>query len=436
MKGSGTFDLEDKTLIISCVGNLTVRGDVGSSIRFVSNGGADDQFDTATGRFSTDGNAALRVPHYISVIIEHVGGNAQIKGIDGSMTVDGEISGNLTASMVNGGITLHGVGGNLTLKHANGSLVCKGNIGGDLNVKHVGDLTFTQIGGNANLKHINGDVAIEHVDGNLAARHMNGDITVDMVEGDVNLSHIAGAISVISNDDIRLSGPLSAEKHMLTAQSRIDFYHQSSQPLILTAQAPNIVNRINFEKIVEEGDTLHGSIGEDGAVVSLTAGDRISLRASSKGGNRDWESFADFEFEFNENFDFGELNRLGEQISAEVNARMEEFSQRLAPEVNQYAERAIRKAQEAVDRVVVRMEHELSRAEHQADRHAERAARQAERAVHRQHSRPVPPMPPKPPTPPVAPKADTSAAQLKILKMLEDDKITVEQANELLAALE
>ncbi len=425
MKGSGIFDIEDKTLIISCAGNLTVRGDVGSSIRFVSDSVGNGQYDAATGRFVSEGNAALRVPHYISIVVERVGGNAQVKGLDGSMTIDARVGGNLTAAVVNGGITLHGVGGNLNLKHASGMLVNKGDIGGDLNAKHIGDVTLLKVGGNANLKHLHGDVAIEHVGGNLSARHMNGDIDVEMVEGDCVLSHIAGAINLKSGDDVRLTGPLSAEKHTINADSRIDFYHQSSQPLTVTAQAPNIVNRINFEKVVEEKGSLFGSIGTDGAMIMLTAGDRVTLRGRGR-AKGDWDSFADFEAEFNENFEFSELNQLGEQISAEVNARMEEISQRLTPEVNQYAERAIRKAKEAVDRVVERMEHELTRAEHQATRHAEQAARR----------RPTPPTPPAPPPAPPKQPVDTSAAQLKILKMLEDGKITIEQANELLAALE
>jgi hypothetical protein len=432
MKGSGFFDVEDKTLIIACAGNLTVRGDVGSSIRFVTDSGADDHYDAATGRFVSHGNAALTVPHVISIVIEQVDGNAQIKGLDGTMVIDAPVGGNLTVSTVNGGITLHGVGGNLNVKHANGQLVNSGSVGGDLNATHVGDLTLNDVGGNANLKHLNGDVMIDSVGGNASVRHMNGDVTIEMVEGDCVLSHIGGAINVKSGDDIRLTGPLSAEKHYVMAHSRIDFYYQSAQPLTVTAQAPHIITRMNFEKIVEEGGTLFGSIGSDGAVVNLTAGDRITLRGRGEGAGG-WETFADFEMEFNENFDFSELNVLGEQISAEVNARMEEISRRLTPEVNQYAERAIRKAKEAVDRVVERMEHELTRAENQASRHAKQAARHAEKAAQNPRYRPTPPVPPTPPAPP---RADTSAAQLKILKMLEDGKITVEQANELLAALE
>lgn len=431
MKGSGIFDMEDKTLIISCAGNLTVRGDVGSSVRFVSDSGADDNYDAAMGRFTSEGNAALRVPHYASIIVESVGGNVQVKGLDGSMTIDSEVGGDLTVSMVNGGLTVHDVGGNFNVKHGHGSLMVKGYIGGDFNAKHTGDLTLGQVAGNANLKHISGDIAIESVGGNASAHHINGDITLHGVAGDVNLSHIAGAINVSSHDDIRLTGPLSAEKHTLNAKSRIDFYYQSSGPITVTAQAPQIVNKISFDKVVEEGGTLHGSVGDDGPMITLTAGDRITMR-SRGGSSGGWETFADFEMEFNENFDFSELNQLGEQISAEVNARMEEISQKLSPEVNQYAERAIRKAKEAVDRVVERMEAELNRAEHQAERHAVRV-------VHKRRHRPTPPTPPTPPkspAPPATPKADTSAAQLKILKMLEDGKITVEQANELLAALE
>lgn len=430
MKGSGYFDIEDRTLIISCAGNLTVRGDVGSSVRFVSDSGADDQYDTATGRFVTHGNAALRVPHYASIIVEQVGGNAQVKGLDGSMIIDSDVGGNLTVSTVNGGLTTHGIGGNFNVKHCGGALTVKGGIGGDFNAKHGGDVTVGRVAGNANLKHLHGEIAIENVGGNVSARHMNGDITIDMVEGDVNLSHVGGVVNVTSRDDIRLTGPLTSGKHILNAQSRIDFYYQSSAPLTVTAQAPTIVNRINFDKIVEEAGTLHGSTGQDGAMVTLIAGDKITLRGQGR-RKSDWDTFAEFEFEFNDNFDFSELNQLGEQISAEVNARMEEISHRLTPEVNQYAERAIRKAKEAVDRVVERMEHELSRAEHQAAHHAERAARH-------QRRQPVPPTPPKAPVPPAPPKMkpDTSAAQLKILKMLEEGKITVEQANELLAALE
>ncbi len=116
--------------------------------------------------------------------------------------------------------------------------------------------------------------------------------------------------------------------------------------------------------------------------------------------------------------DFGqEMARLSERIAGEINNRMSEVSvrleQRFGPEFAQkMAEKAAQKAEKAVAR---------------AAREAERSRRRAERY---QGWAPEPP-----PQKRTAPRT-SAEEQKKVLEMLEQGVISVEEANTLLKAME
>jgi hypothetical protein len=67
-------------------------------------------------------------------------------------------------------------------------------------------------------------------------------------------------------------------------------------------------------------------------------------------------------------------------------------------------------------------------------RKAEQAMRKAEQRAARESAYRQP-TPPTPPPAPSKPKVDTKAEQLKILKMLEEGTISLDEANTLLEAL-
>lgn len=340
-----------------------------------------------------------------------------------------EVVGDLSVADLSSTVTIGRVAGGTSLAGLSGTVSAE-ELAGDLSARQCADLTVLRImgdatvrgGANVSLQTVHGDVSahsiggsatLQEVMGDVALRDVRGDVTIGVAHGDVSLRDLGGSRNqATSDDDIRISGPLAAGKHTFKAASDIVLRWPEDAPLALTATAPRILSRVPLSKSQSSETTLSGYIGSGDAAVELTAAGRIVLKADKS--RDEWVS-GDIEID---------LEGLGERISAEINSRMGEFTNRMAEFSTMFgadnmsrfeskAERAAAKAERAIEKAMRRLEQRMA----QAEKRSWRA-----------------PTPPPPPPPPSA-KADTSAEQMKILKMLEDGVITVEQANQLLDAL-
>jgi hypothetical protein len=102
------------------------------------------------------------------------------------------------------------------------------------------------------------------------------------------------------------------------------------------------------------------------------------------------------------------------------------------------AERIARRAREASERATARAQEKIARAQERLARKMEAASRKAEQRGRASAGRSVHayPWPPQPPNPPEAKEPVSDEERLMILRMLEQKKITLEEAENLLAALE
>lgn len=417
MSSTGFFDLGDsKTVTVTCAGNLTVRGDVGVSVRYKSDSGA--PISVSNQQINASGNLKLMLPKDAELKIEHVGGNVTIKGVQSAIVVDGTVAGNLTVSSVDADVLVHDVRGNARFSQVSGEVTLKGSVNGNGVLKHVGSAIVGDVMGDLTVKHITGSLSAQSVRGNSGVRFVTEDVSIASVAGDLIMSDIGGAVDVTSRDDIRYSGALAPGKHSFVAASTIDFRYPGESAITIFATTEIFESRIEFESVEDNED---GSIvaikGDGGPMVTLVAPERLRIRTyedTSDGFNVHADidlDFADLEMD---------LSDLGERISAELNERMAEISTRIGPEIGLKAEQALRSAQAAVERAAAKVEVEVRRAEQ------------------RGRTAPKPRAKPRPaaaPVPPVPPKVDNTEAQLKILKMLEEGKVTVDEANKLLAAL-
>jgi hypothetical protein len=220
--------------------------------------------------------------------------------------------------------------------------------------------------------------------------------------------------------DIRLVGGLASGDHTFTADGDILVRWPVDAPLNLTANAPDIKNRLPLENTADKAGSLLGTIGDGKTNVNLQANGRILLK-EARLVKAEWEVFGADGMDFDFNLDLGGLgeeiaNNGNEQVArgtAELATRFgSDFSQRIAEQ----AERAAVKAEKAAERAVRKFE------------------RHVERTVQRQ-GRPSRNWAPPPPAP-AAPKKSTAEEQLKILKMVENGTITPDEAAMLLSALD
>lgn len=298
------------------------------------------------------------------------------------------------------------VGGDLEVKGFDG-MVSIGHVGGDLEVEDVGSVEIHSVGGDCELRDVAGVAAVRAVGGDLQAEGVSFAGQAVNVGGDATLRLVSvdDAFTVNAGGDLSLALPAGANLMVHLTDSR-------------GMRRLQFGNGATFIRVNAGGEASVISDGEasDEAAVPPDWGDAI----------RDVER------------EMGELQRHIEHIAREFGAR---FIDAGVPAWK--VERAQRQAEAAIRKMEAKLQHRLRHMEARARKEAERAAAKAARAATRSARRgagfgwtaPPPGSSTKPFEAP--PKVDvTDEERIAILRMVQEKKITVEQAEQLLAALE
>jgi len=357
---------------------------------------------------------------------------------------------------------------NTSLHVPYGTVFEDGHITGDASVKSVeGKLNFSHVSGNLSLRSV-GTVDIGKVNGNLSAKNINGNLSVTSCQGNVSVRDIKGDLMIDTsisgnftlkeidgNAEAQARGNVSVELDP-SPESSYEFQAKGN----LTCRMPDDVSvRVEIERgskiSVKIADVevptkistpYHLVLGDGDARLTIGASGNISLA----GRPADWD-MGDFEVEVGEDFEVI-TESLNEQIAAQIEAQMEmmeeeldhqldslsfsleksamsaDQAERIAKRAREASERANRRAQEKIRRSQEKMQRKLDAAQ----RRAERKARAAERAARDRRRRPEPPV--RKPLPSSDPVSEEE--RLMILQMLEQGNISLEEAEQLLAALE
>jgi len=321
-------------------------------------------------------DVSLRIPKDASLSIKRIGGDASLRGVLGNIEIKA-IDNDLSIREA-GSITIDAIHADFSLRGAKGNLYVK-NVGGDVSIREV-----------------DGNVTLDSVADDLALRGARGNIKVNVGEDVVVYLEpkADGVYSVIAGDDILLVLPSDANAALNLHGDKIDI------------DWPEIENE---EDVIERGITL----GDGSAKITLNAGGDIRVTNNVDAGNsaEDFGNFAGMNFDW---------SGFGERISRHV-------------------ERGVGQAARRAEEAARRAERLASEATRRAERHAERQARRwkGNMKVGRWnwdfgpgHER-VPTPPPPPGSEPVS-----EEERIAVLKMLAEKKITAEQAEQLLNALE
>ncbi len=279
---------------------------------------------------------------------------------------------------------------------------------GDLAVHGAGPTTVETVSGDCVVKAIAGDLQVNRVGGDLSARDVQGQFVATAVGGDIRIGGIAGMATASAGGDISLNlAPTPGQKCRFTAGGDISARvpETANARFSMTSRADAIRVRIPGVPNDAGKGVRQVTLGDGSAEIILTAGGDISLSSDSAGQNVD-DLGARLDAEF---------SRMGDLIAQ----RTQEAAQRMASRIEAKAQRAARKAERMAQRVA---------------REAEQQSRGWMRHGHpfegRHFAGPFAP-PPPPGAQPV-----TDEERLAVLRMVEQKKITVEQAEKLLAALE
>lgn len=280
------------------------------------------------------------------------------------------------------------IGGDAALRGVMGNVEIK-RVDNDLSIREVGFVTVDSIQADFSLRGAKGNLYVKNVGGDVSLRDVEGNVTLDSVADDLTLRGARGNIKVnVGEDVVVYLEPKADGEYSIVAGDDILLVLPANANATLNLHGDEIhvdwPGIQNDEDVIERGVTL----GDGSAKITLNAGGDIRVTNDVNAGNSA-EEFGNFA---GMNFDW---SGFGDRISRQV-------------------EQATRRAQR------------------QAGRQAHRW--KANVKMGRWNWDLTPKGVPTPPSPPSEPVREEE--RMAILKMLAEKKITAEQAEQLLNALE
>jgi hypothetical protein len=283
---------------------------------------------------------------------------------------------------------------------------------------------------------------------------MQGDFTVTgSVMGNLSLSDIGGSAQAIANGNIMLRlDPSPGHQFVFTCHGNL-FCR-------LSAEASVEISVPKASQVMVDLPGIHASapvqtpyaltLGEGDAKLILSADGNVVLDTHAP----DWD-MEDFDIDVG-----SEVNGMAEAVSQQINQQVEsqvrmiedqlnaqlsslsmrlsaakltaDQARRIEDRAREASQRAASRAQERIHRAQEKIEQKMKAAQRKMELKSQ-ARERASRHGHHTWSFGIP-TPPTPPTPPGEPVSEDE--RLMILHMLEEKKISMEEAEELLSALE
>ena len=298
----------------------------------------------------------------------------------------------LEIKTIGGDASIRGVMGGIEIKEARG----------DLSARDTGSFSIDTIRADFSIRGAKGDLYIKNAQADVSVRDVEGNVTLESVADDLALRGARGNIKVnVGEDVVVYLDPKADGSYSVKAGDDILLVLPKNANATVSMQGDEI--DVEWQGIDPDDEATERVVvlGDGSAKISLTAGGDIRLTNRADAGES-----AD---------EFGNFAGLNFDWSG--------FGDRISRQVEQATARAAKRAEEAA-----------RRAERHAERHVRRGVKAAGLTVGRWNwdfKGPKPPTPPEPPAEPV-----TEDERMTILKMLAEKKITAQQAEELLSALE
>jgi len=333
-------------------------------------------------------------------------------------------------------VSLHNLGGDGSLANLAGELEIL-KVGGDLSLRDVNQTRIGSAGGDVLAKHIRGDLAIHDLGGDCVVSDVDQQLTAKGVGGDLLISEVGGGIDAAASGDIHARfSPVPWQTYALEARG--DLYirvptgcHASFQ---IHSQKESIALQTGggTERIQDKETTFE--MGEGGPHIQLSAAGEVTL--SDTRGQWSPELAIDADFE-------GLAEQITQQTSAQIQDQLSFLEQHLEQHLSGVAAslEALDLPQERIDQIQSKIEgasrraaQNVQKATRKAEAKLEKKIAQAQKNAQRKRSgfdldeflsqREH------------AAQTATEEERMMILNMLQEKKISVEQAEVLLSALE
>lgn len=302
----------------------------------------------------------------------------------------------------NASVRIQTVEGDISVRGLTGLLEVE-TVNGDASLRDMGSVVLGAVESDFSLRGAKGDVFVCSVGGDASLREVGGSLRLDSVSDDLSVRGVSGGLKVDVDEDVIIHvEPRPGQEYAVTAGDDILLVLPPDVNVTLSIHAEDI--NIDWPGVPpQEGGSRVVTLGNGAARIELNAGGDVVVtnRPEAAEAADEYGNFAGMMF------DWGSWGR-------EVGERWGGLGRSLGERISQRAQEAARRA----------------------ERKAEAMAKQVERqGRHRAHADRLKwnfstGRPPKPGEP------VSEEERMMILKMLAEKKITVEEAERLLAALE
>jgi DUF4097 and DUF4098 domain-containing protein YvlB len=364
----------------------------------------------------------------------------------------GHISGDLEVRNATEGCQLGHVDGDAAL-HNTGPVTI-GHVAGDLAANRVRELRAGDIAGDCAFNGDEGSITLGTVSGDLAVRLRTGAVQVGVVSGDAAIEGANAGLNLGTvNGDlaVRLE-PTAGNAYRANVHGDAAVTLPADSNITLNAVVQGSIVGVGSVRHNQRGGAINVTFGDGSAHLQLTVGGDLALRGPASATSTTWGP------------DLGTLNEDMAQLGRELGDMGREIAASFKPGMwaGGRGRRHGRRAGVGLDPA---QKEQIKREVRETVRSSVEQARASVREALRNIAPPPPPLVPPPPsgapTPPQvatedpAPPSgsmtgatvplssadqqvqpDTDAERLGILRMVEEGRITPEEAEELLAALE
>ncbi len=287
------------------------------------------------------------------------------------------------------------VDGDMSVRGLNGQLDVD-FIAGDVALRDVGQVSIGTIESDFNLRGAKGDVHVKSVGGDASIRAVDGDVTITSISDDLAVRDLGGNLEVDVDDDVVAHlDPKPDQEYSIVAGDDIMLVLPEDADATLNLSGEKI--SVNFPGVeLDDSSTQSVILGEGGAKIDLNAGTRllVTTRANAAESADEFGNFAGMMF------DWGSWGR-------EIGEYWGNFGREMGEHMSQRAQRAARRAERKMRHIAGRRNAKMKWT-WDLDKMTKASKRE-----------PV-----------------SEEERMTILRMLAENKITSDEAEQLLSSLE
>lgn len=355
---------------------------------------------------TANSSCELDVPIDASINIEKGMGSVSISNLRNKINIE-KVLGNLILMDVNSAY-IEKVGGNFSVRNASGCVDLE-KVNANLVVENVDSFHCEKVGGNATVKNVASEFYLIKAAGNFYAENVKTTLQFERANGSIVARSVKLKGDVRAGGDIRLIDFDFDEELDLRAGGEIRLQVPQDFPganLVFNSGANEITVKALGVDMTINDEVLEYQLGKSQRELTASAGSTISIE---------------------EGYD------AGEEIIGDLSAHFEYEETAFSEMVQERAESATRRAEAKIRIAEKRLEQIQDQVEKARGIHLNLGIGDRSISI----EKPIPPVPPVPPvTRPVGKKGASDEERLMILKMLQEKKITVDEAESLFRALE